>query len=137
MKMVGQLFEDLATRRQLLKQRQRDQASAYKEKSSGTVTSAQSRDQKIRAGAAEKAQKNREQSQAAAQERESARQARLDAREKAEAEREKEQRLKDELRQELQSDKQERNVTVNKKRMSKERVQSERREKVQQVMKRS
>ena len=137
MKTVGQLFEDLATRRQLLKQRQRDQASAYKEKSSGTVTSAQSRDQKIRAGAAEKAQKNREQPQAAAQERESARQARLDAREKAEAEREKDERLKDELRQELQSDKQERNVTVNKKRMSKERVQSERREKVQQVMKRS
>ena len=53
MKTVGQLFEDLATRRQLLKQRQRDQASAYKEKSSGTVTSAQSRDLKIRAGAAE------------------------------------------------------------------------------------
>ena len=137
MKTVGQLFEDLATRRQLLKQRQRDQASAYKEKSSGTVTSAQSRDQKIRAGAAEKAQKNRQQAQAAAQEREAARQARLDAREKAQAEAEKDERLKDEIRQELQSDKQKRKVSVDKKRMSKERVQSERREKVQQVMKRS
>ena len=52
MKTVGQLFEDLATRRQLLKQRQRDHASAYKEKSASSVTSAQTRDQKIRAGAA-------------------------------------------------------------------------------------
>ena len=137
MKTVGQLFEDLATRRQLLKQRQRDQASAYKEKSSGTVTSAQNRDQQIRAGAAEKAQKNRQQAQDAAQEREAERQARLNARDKAEEEREKEQRLKDELRQELQSDRQERKVSIDKKRMSKERVQSERREKVQKVMKTS
>ena len=137
MKSYRDLSEDLATRRQLLKQRQRDQASAYKEKSAGSVASAQTRDQQIRAGAAEKAQQNRQQAQADAQERESARQARLDARDDAEAEREKEQRLKDELRQELQSDRQERNVTINKKRMSKEKVQSERREKVQQVMKRS
>ena len=68
MKSFKELSEDLATRRQLLKQRQRDQASAFASKSANTVTSAQTRDQKIRAGAAEKAQKNREQAQAAAQE---------------------------------------------------------------------
>ena len=137
MKTVSQLFEDLATRRQLLKQRQRDHASAYKEKSASSVTSAQTRDQKIRAGAAEKALQNRERNQAVAQQRDAERQERLAAREKAEEEREKEQRLKDEIRQELQSDRQERKVSIDKKRMSKERVQSERREKVQQVMKRS
>ena len=137
MKTVSQLFEDLATRRQLLKQRQRDQASAYKEKSASSVTSAQTRDQQIRAGAAEKALKNRERNQAVAQQRDAERQERLAARDKAEEEREKEQRLKDEIRQELQSDRQERKVSIDKKRMSKERVQSERREKVQQVMKRS
>ena len=137
MKTVGQLFEDLETRRQLLKQRQRDQASAYKEKSAGISVTSQTRDQKIRAGAADKAIKNRQRNQDASQQRDAERRARLDARDKAEADREEKEAMKDEIRQELQSDRQERKVSIDKKRMSKERVQSERREKVQQVMKRS
>ena len=134
MKTVGQLFEDLETRRQLLKQRQRDQASAYKEKSAGISVTSQTRDQKIRAGAAEKALKNRQRNQDAAQQRDSERQARLDAREKAQDEREKEDRIKDEIRQEFQSNRQERKVSIDKKRMSKERVQSERRTAAQAAM---
>ena len=137
MKSFDQLSEDLETRRQLLKQRQRDQASAYKEKSAGISVSTQTRDQKIRAGAAEKALKNKERNQAVAQQRDAERQGRLAARDKAEADREEKEAMKDEIRQELQSDRQERKVSIDKKRMSKERVQSERREKVQQVMKRS
>ena len=134
MKSFKDLSEDLATRRQLLKQRQRDQAAAFASKSSGTVTSAQNRDQQIRSGAAAKAAENAEKTKAAAARREAEREARLDARDKAQAEAEKDERLKDELRQELKSDRQEKKVSTDKKRMSKEGVQSERRAAAQKAM---
>ena len=134
MKSFKDLSEDLATRRQLLKQRQKDQASAFASKSSGTVTSAQNRDQQIRAGAAAKAAENAEKTKADAERRKAEREARLDARDQAQAEAEKDERLKDQLRQELKSDKQEKKVSTDKKRMSKERVQSERRAAAQAAM---
>tara|TARA_B100001093_G_scaffold10637_1_gene9913 strand:- start:4028 stop:4438 length:411 start_codon:yes stop_codon:yes gene_type:complete len=134
MKSFKDLSEDLATRRQLLKQRQKDQASAFASKSSGTVTSAQNRDQQIRAGAAAKAAENAEKTKADAERRKAEREARLDARDQAQAEAEKDEQLKDQLRQELKSDRQEKKVSTDKKRMSKERVQSERRAAAQAAM---
>ena len=111
MKSFGQLSEDLETRRQELKQSQREQAAKFKEKGAAAVDAQKQRMQAAQERiAADKARDEAE------------KQAREDAKNEAEARRQEKEEIKNELRAELEQ-KKERKREQDKKRMSKERAQ--------------
>ena len=134
MKSFGQLSEDLETRRQLLKQRQTDQAASFKQKGAATVDA-----QKNRIAAAKEKQANIQSriNDAKERDREADR-----ARKEAEQEREAKKKEREDISAEIAASREDRvdQVKVRKKvndqkRMGKDRVQQKRREAAQQAMK--
>ena len=131
MKTSRQFFEDIGERRALLKQRQRDQVSAFKERGAQRAQSAMQTSDEFR-------QKSQEQNKAAIERARAAKAARADA--KAEAEAKKKER--EDISAEIAASREDRvdQVKVRKKvndqkRMGKDRVQQKRREAAQQAMK--
>ena len=134
MKSFGEFSEDLETRRQLLKQRQTDQAASFKQKGAATVDA-----QKNRIAAAKEKQANVQSriNDAKERDREADR-----ARKEAEQEREAKKKEREDISAEIAASREDRvdQVKVRKKvndqkRMSKDRVQQKRRETAQQAMK--
>ena len=134
MKSFGEFSEDLETRRQLLKQRQTDQAASFKQKGAATVDA-----QKNRIAAAKEKQANIQSriNDAKERDREADR-----ARKEAEQEREAKKKEREDISAEIAASREDRvdQVKVRKKvndqkRMSKDRVQQKRREAAQQAMK--
>ena len=129
MKSFGEFSEDLETRRQLLKQRQTDQAASFKEKGAANVDA-----QRNRVAAAKEKQAEVQSRIDDAKER--AREAEM-ARKEAEKEREAERQEREDLKdQEITQSKEDKKMN-DQKRMSKVRIQTKRREAVQQAMKQS
>ena len=136
MKSFDEFSEDLETRRQLLKQRQTDQAASFKQKGAATVDA-----QKNRIAAAKKKQANIQSriNDAKERDREADR-----ARKEAEQEREAKKKEREDISAEIAASREDRvdQVKVRKKvndqkRMGKDRVQQKRREAAQQAMKES
>ena len=136
MKSFDEFSEDLETRRQLLKQRQTDQAASFKQKGAATVYA-----QKNRIAAAKEKQANIQSriNDAKERDREADR-----ARKEAEQEREAKKKEREDISAEIAASRGDRvdQVKVRKKvndqkRMSKDRVQQKRREAAQQAMKES
>ena len=136
MKSFDEFSEDLETRRQLLKQRQTDQAASFKQKGAATVDA-----QKNRIAAAKEKQANIQSriNDAKERDREADR-----ARKEAEQEREAKKKEREDISAEIAASREDRvdQVKVRKKvndqkRMSKDRVQQKRREAAQQAMKES
>ena len=134
MKSFDEFSEDLETRRQLLKQRQTDQAASFKQKGAATVDA-----QKNRIAAAKEKQANVQSriNDAKERDREADR-----ARKEAEQEREAKKKEREDISAEIAASREDRvdQVKVRKKvndqkRMSKDRVQQKRREASQQAMK--
>ena len=134
MKSFDEFSEDLETRRQLLKQRQTDQAASFKQKGAATVDA-----QKNRIAAAKEKQANVQSriNDAKERDREADR-----ARKEAEQEREAKKKEREDISAEIAASREDRvdQVKVRKKvndqkRMSKDRVQQKRRETAQQAMK--
>ena len=129
MKSFGEFSEDLETRRQLLKQRQTDQAASFKEKGAANVDA-----QRNRVAAAKEKQADVQSRIDDAKER--AREAEM-ARKEAEKEREAERQEREDLKdQDITQSKEDKKMN-DQKRMSKVRIQTKRREAVQQAMKQS
>ena len=129
MKSFDEFSEDLETRRQLLKQRQTDQAASFKQKGAANVDA-----QRNRVAAAKEKQADVQSRIDDAKER--AREAEM-ARKEAEKEREAERQEREELKdQEITQSKEDKKMN-DQKRMSKVRIQTKRREAVQQAMKQS
>ncbi len=127
MKSFDEFSEDLETRRQLLKQRQTDQAASFKQKGAANVDA-----QRNRVAAAKEKQADVQSRIDDAKER--AREAEM-ARKEAEKEREAERQEREELKdQEITQSKEDKKMN-DQKRMSKVRIQTKRREAVQQAMK--
>jgi len=136
MKSFDEFSEDLETRRQLLKQRQTDQAASFKQKGAATVDA-----QKNRIAAAKEKQANVQSriNDAKERDREADR-----ARKEAEQEREAKKKEREDISAEIAASREDRvdQVKVRKKvndqkRMGKDRVQQKRREAAQQAMKES
>ena len=136
MKSFDEFSEDLETRRQLLKQRQTDQAASFKQKGAATVDA-----QKNRIAAAKEKQANIQSriNDAKERDREADR-----ARKEAEQEREAKKKEREDISAEIAASREDRvdQVKVRKKvndqkRMGKDRVQQKRREAAQQAMKQS
>ena len=136
MKSFDEFSEDLETRRQLLKQRQTDQAASFKQKGAATVDA-----QKNRIAAAKEKQANIQSriNDAKERDREADR-----ARKEAEQEREAKKKEREDISAEIAASREDRvdQVKVRKKvndqkRMGKDRVQQKRREAAQQAMKES
>ena len=136
MKSFDEFSEDLETRRQLLKQRQTDQAASFKQKGAATVDA-----QKNRIAAAKEKQANIQSriNDAKERDREADR-----ARKEAEQEREAKKKEREDISAEIAASREDRvdQVKVSKKvndqkRMGKDRVQQKRREAAQQAMKES
>ena len=134
MKSFDEFSEDLETRRQLLKQRQTDQAASFKQKGAATVDA-----QKNRIAAAKEKQANVQSriNDAKERDREADR-----ARKEAAQEREAKKKAREEISAEIAASREDRvdQVKVRKKvndqkRMGKDRVQQKRREAAQQAMK--
>ena len=134
MKSFDEFSEDLETRRQLLKQRQTDQAASFKQKGAATVDA-----QKNRIAAAKEKQANIQSriNDAKERDREADR-----ARKEAEQEREAKKKEREDISAEIAASREDRvdQVKVRKKvndqkRMGKDRVQQKRREAAQQAMK--
>ena len=134
MKSFDEFSEDLETRRQLLKQRQTDQAASFKQKGAATVDA-----QKNRIAAAKEKQANVQSriNDAKERDREADR-----ARKEAEQEREAKKKEREDISAEIAASREDRvdQVKVRKKvndqkRMGKDRVQQKRREAAQQAMK--
>ena len=134
MKSFDEISEDLETRRQLLKQRQTDQAASFKQKGAATVDA-----QKNRIAAAKEKQANVQSriNDAKERDREADR-----ARKEAEQEREAKKKEREDISAEIAASREDRvdQVKVRKKvndqkRMGKDRVQQKRREAAQQAMK--
>ena len=129
MKSFDEFSEDLETRRQLLKQRQTDQAASFKEKGAANVDA-----QRNRVAAAKEKQADVQSRIDDAKER--AREAEM-ARKEAEKEREAERQEREDLKdQDITQSKEDKKMN-DQKRMSKVRIQTKRREAVQQAMKQS
>jgi len=129
MKSFGEFSEDLETRRQLLKQRQTDQAASFKQKGAANVDA-----QRNRVAAAKEKQADVQSRIDDAKER--AREAEM-ARKEAEKEREAERQEREDLKdQDITQSKEDKKMN-DQKRMSKVRIQTKRREAVQQAMKQS
>ena len=127
MKSFGEFSEDLETRRQLLKQRQTDQAASFKQKGAANVDA-----QRNRVAAAKEKQAEVQSRIDDAKER--AREAEM-ARKEAEKEREAERQEREDLKdQDITQSKEDKKMN-DQKRMSKVRIQTKRREAVQQAMK--
>ena len=134
MKSFDEFSEDLETRRQLLKQRQTDQAASFKQKGAATVDA-----QKNRIAAAKEKQANVQSriNDAKERDREADR-----ARKEAEQESEAKKKEREDISAEIAASREDRvdQVKVRKKvndqkRMGKDRVQQKRREAAQQAMK--
>jgi len=129
MKSFDEFSEDLETRRQLLKQRQTDQAASFKQKGAANVDA-----QRNRVAAAKEKQADVQSRIDDAKER--AREAEM-ARKEAEKEREAERQEREDLKdQDITQSKEDKKMN-DQKRMSKVRIQTKRREAVQQAMKQS
>ena len=129
MKSFDEFSEDLETRRQLLKQRQTDQAASFKQKGAANVDA-----QRNRVDTAKQKQADVQSRIDDAKER--AREAEM-ARKEAEKEREAERQEREDLKdQEITQSKEDKKMN-DQKRMSKVRIQTKRREAVQQAMKQS
>ena len=127
MKSFDEFSEDLETRRQLLKQRQTDQAASFKQKGAANVDA-----QRNRVDTAKQKQADVQSRIDDAKER--AREAEI-ARKEAEKEREAERQEREDLKdQEITQSKEDKKMN-DQKRMSKVRIQTKRREAVQQAMK--
>ncbi len=127
MKSFDEFSEDLETRRQLLKQRQADQAASFKEKGAANVEA-----QRNRVAAAKEKQAEVQSRIDDAKER--AREAEM-ARKEAEKEREREREERQDLKdQEIIQSKEDKKRN-DQKRMGKDRIQQKRREAAQQAMK--
>ena len=136
MKSFDEFSEDLETRRQLLKQRQTDQAASFQQKGAATVDA-----QKNRIAAAKEKQANVQSriNDAKERDREADR-----ARKEAEQEREAKKKEREDISAEIAASREDRvdQVKVRKKvndqkRMGKDRAQQKRREAAQQAMKES
>ena len=127
MKSFGEFSEDLETRRQLLKQRQTDQAASFKQKGAATVDA-----QKNRIAAAKEKQANIQSRINDAKERD--REAEI-ARKEAEKEREAERQEREDLKDQEITQSKEDKKRNDQKRMGKDRIQQKRRESAQQAMK--
>ena len=127
MKSFDEFSEDLETRRQLLKQRQTDQAASFKEKGAANVEA-----QRNRVAAAKEKQAEVQSRIDDAKER--AREAEI-ARKEAEKEREREREERQDLKDQEITQSKEDKKRNDQKRMSKVRIQTKRREAVQQAMK--
>jgi len=127
MKSYDEFSEDLETRRQLLKQRQTDQAASFKEKGAASVDS-----QRNRMDAAK--QKQADVQARIDDTKERAREAEM-ARKEAEKEREREREERQDLKDQEITQSKEDKKRNDQKRMSKVRIQTKRRETVQQAMK--
>ena len=129
MKSFGEFSEDLETRRQLLKQRQTDQAASFKQKGAANVDA-----QRNRVAAAKEKQADVQSRIDDAKER--AREAEM-ARKEAEKEREAERQEREDLKdQDITQSKEDKKMN-DQKRMSKVRIQTKRRETAKQIMKQS
>ena len=131
MKTSRQFFEDIGERRALLKQRQRDQVSAFKERGAHRAQSAMQTSSDFR-------QKSQEQNKAAIERARAAKAARADAKAAAEAKK----KEREDISAEIAASREDRvdQVKVRKKvndqkRMGKDRIQQKRREAAQQAMK--
>jgi len=129
MKSFDEFSEDLETRRQLLKQRQTDQAASFKEKGAANVDA-----QRNRVAAAKEKQADVQSRIDDAKER--AREAEM-ARKEAEKEREAERQEREDLKDQEITQSKEDKKSNDQKRMSKVRIQQKRRESAQQAMKES
>ena len=127
MKSFDEFSEDLETRRQLLKQRQTDQAASFKQKGAATVDA-----QKNRIAAAKEKQANIQSRINDAKERD--REAEI-ARKEAEKEREAERQEREDLKDQEITQSKEDKKRNDQKRMGKDRIQQKRRESAQQAMK--
>ena len=127
MKSFDEFSEDLETRRQLLKQRQTDQAASFKQKGAANLDA-----QKNRMDAAKQKQADVQTRIDDAKER--ARAAEI-ARKEAEKEREREKQERQDLKDQEITQSKEDKKRNDQKRMSKVRIQTKRRETAQQVMK--
>tara|TARA_Y100001963_G_scaffold72208_1_gene100376 strand:+ start:983 stop:1384 length:402 start_codon:yes stop_codon:yes gene_type:complete len=130
MKTIRQFLENVDERRALLKQRQRDQVSAFKERGSQRAQSAMQTSNEFR-------QRSQEQNKAAIERARAAKAARADARAEAEAKKKEREDISAEIAasREEKIDQREADKKKNdQKRMSKERVQAKRRERVKKTM---
>ena len=133
MKNIRQFFEDIGERRALLKQRQRDQSDAFKERGAQRAQSAMQTSSDFR-------QKSQEQNKAAIDRARAAKAARADAKAEAEAKKKEREDISAEIAasREEKIDQREADKKKNdQKRMAKERIQAKRREAAQQAMKES
>ena len=131
MKTSRQFFEDIGERRALLKQRQRDQVSAFKERGAQRAQSTMQTSDEFR-------QKSQEQNKAAIERARAAKAARADAKAEAEAKKKEREDISAEIAasREEKIDQREADKKKNdSKRMAKERIQAKRRERAQQAMK--
>ena len=131
MKNIRQFFEDIGERRALLKQRQRDQVSAFKERGAQRAQSAMQTSSDFR-------QKSQELNNAAIDRARAATAARADAKAAVEAKKKEREDISAEIAASREEKNDQREVDKKKndqKRMAKERIQSKRREAAQQAMK--